>query len=584
MRSKNEKFWWGLLVINMDILKNETLVNTNNNVNNSQEAKQLEEDAKNAQEFDIVKKDGCVELFLSRYPDAKDYEIADFVNRARRSYVRAKRKELSDEAWNERLRKHIAAFKFVAPLQRELEKLIINQKMVSMEIERAKLAKEKAKLEKEKIDFLNEQLKLAKTGKSSYYRHLTTISQLEMAKRQLEDNYKHEIEKIKDDQLKGIKNAVGTEVRRVKTHYDQRFLKLSQFYEIFKQKYQSLRDINAKTQFDLNVKQQEIYNLKLQLNHLVDELRMRDERIEVALKEVDQKSKELEKVQENQPKIIEENVEREVQERMRSQINKLNSVLLDKEKTLLQEIHNRRSEIEGILAQKEKEYNDMVNNVSEMERLIRLGNDEINRIKKDYNVVVYTNRELNEAVKDLTERNEQLNKEKTFIESEKADLNKLNNLLVKKYHDSEYLQKLSEQINLDIRKIAEQQQDLGDLLKDKTASTNETNTVFNRVNDAISTLNNKLGLVSDSANGMNLVDPNDKLFPRSDDDEIISYTKDINPKTKKQSSNKLKTKIIASRKANESKKVKPKAIEKVEEEPKENRKKSLLVDKLINIE
>ena len=140
-----------------------------------------ERDLEAANAFDNEKRDACVALFMEHYPAAKDYEVADFINRARRSFVRAARQGLSDAAWEERLRRHVSTFRFIGPLQRELEKLTYNQKLVELEIERAKVAKARAQLEKDKITFLNEQAEFVRTGKSPYYGHLTTIARLEEA-------------------------------------------------------------------------------------------------------------------------------------------------------------------------------------------------------------------------------------------------------------------------------------------------------------------------------------------------------------------------------------------------------------------
>ena len=123
------------------------MLNHSNNMDPSLQNVELEKQW--SAEFERSKRNYCVAAFLSQHPEAKDYEIADFISRARRSYIRAKLKNMNDAEWDERLHKHIVTFKFIAPLQRELEKLSINQEMVSLEIERARVAKEKAKWEKE---------------------------------------------------------------------------------------------------------------------------------------------------------------------------------------------------------------------------------------------------------------------------------------------------------------------------------------------------------------------------------------------------------------------------------------------------
>lgn len=53
-------------------------------------------DRKHADDFEQNKRDHCVALFKAHYPEAKDYDIAEFISRARRSYIRSKHKSISD--------------------------------------------------------------------------------------------------------------------------------------------------------------------------------------------------------------------------------------------------------------------------------------------------------------------------------------------------------------------------------------------------------------------------------------------------------------------------------------------------------
>lgn len=478
------------------------MLNHSNNMDPSLQNVELEKQW--SAEFERSKRNYCVAAFLSQHPEAKDYEIADFISRARRSYIRAKLKNMNDAEWDERLHKHIVTFKFIAPLQRELEKLSINQEMVSLEIERARVAKEKAKLEKEKIDFLNEQANLVKNGKSSYYRHLTTISELENTKRELEENYRKEIAEIQVKRDEELKRTVASEIEKVKQHYDQRINKLSQFYELFKQKYQKLQQFNAEIQKQYDQKNQEIHNLELRIVKLDSEIQAReqeiinrDEEIRHLTTEIESKTKEIADMSEIRPDELKKRVNSEVEEQMRAQTNKLNSILLEKEKHLLVQLEKRRKEIEIALVQQQVEHEKISKDLSEAEQVAKLASEELKRVKRDYDVVVYTNRELNQAVKTLSEKNANLTKEIERVSSENAELDKLNNLLVKKYHDSEYIEAITSRLNQDLKRIAKNQEALNKLINSKKkVSDQQIMTQFENIKHDIQTVNANMGNIS----------------------------------------------------------------------------------------
>lgn len=490
-------------------------------------------DRKHADDFEHNKREHCVALFTAHYPDAKDYDIAEFVSRARRSYVRSKHKNISDAEWEERLKKHILSFKFVAPLQRQLEKLVINQELVSLEIEKAKLAKEKAKLEKERIDFLNEQANVVKNSKSSYYRHLATISELENSKRDLEANYKKELEELKQKKNEDLHWAVGSEVSKVKDYYDQRILKFSQFYELFKQKYQRLQEVNQQIQNQFETKNNEIHALEIQIVKLQGEIQNRDNQIDNLTNEIENKTIEIGEIKESQPEIIEKQVAKEVEERIRAQTNKLNSILIEKEKMLLTELEKRRNEIEQALTLKQSEFEQLNSTLSEAEQVAKLASDELKRVKRDYDVVVYTNRELNQTVKVLQEKNENLTKEIEKTSSENEELDKLNSLLVKKYHDSEYIEEVNRKISNDLKKISKSQDHLNKLINsNRKISEKRLTNAFENIKKDIDNVNENMGFINTS-----LIDKPAKssslfLSSNNNNSKMISYERDVLEQTK----------------------------------------------------
>lgn len=516
-------------------------------------------DRKHADDFERNKREHCVALFMAHYPEAKDYDVAEFISRARRSYIRSKHKNISDAEWEERLKKHILSFKFVAPLQRQLEKLVINQELVSLEIEKAKLAKEKAKLEKERIDFLNEQANVVKNSKSSYYRHLATISELENSKRDLEANYRKELEELKEKKNEDLHRAVGSEVSKVKDYYDQRILKFSQFYELFKQKYQRLQEVNQQIQAQFDNKNNEIHALEIQIVKLQGEIQNRDNQIDNLTNEVQNKTIEIGEIKEAQPEIIEKQVNKEVEERVRAQTNKLNSILIEKEKMLLNELEKRRNEIEQALTLKQSEFEQLNSTLSEAEQVAKLASDELKRVKRDYDIVVYTNRELNQTVKVLQEKNENLTKEIEKTTSENEELDKLNSLLVKKYHDSEYIEEVNRKISNDLKKISKSQDHLNHLINsNRKISEKRLTNAFNNIKKDIDSVNESMGFINTS-----LIDkPEDKASPlflanNDKNSKMISYERDVLC----QSNQLRKSSILSSKKKlgnNKIKKQKPK--------------------------
>lgn len=355
-------------------------------------------------------------------------------------------------------------------MQRELEKLTYNQKLVELEIERAKVAKARAQLEKDKITFLNEQAEFVRTGKSPYYGHLTTIARLEEAKHNVEVQYRHELEELKTKQDEALKTAVGSEIARVKEHYDERFYKLSRFYELFKEKYKKLKDVNGKMLFDLNAKMQETYGLQLQINQLNSIIQEREGLLQKANAEIAAKAKVIDDFREQQPEVIEDVISTEVTARMREQTEKLNAALLIKEKTLLEEVEKRRAEVDKTLAVKAAEVERLVIAVSELEKALQAGTEELSRVRDDYDFAARSNRELTEAIKVLRADNERLVKDLEEALAEKADAQKLNGLLVRKYRDGEERAQIEKTIDADAQKIIRGQEVLSRLLRRRIAA------------------------------------------------------------------------------------------------------------------
>lgn len=67
------------------------------NFENHDDLANLEQDKKYVEIFDNEKLDQSIKLFLDCYPNAEEYEIIDFIARTRRAFVKAKRKNISDE-------------------------------------------------------------------------------------------------------------------------------------------------------------------------------------------------------------------------------------------------------------------------------------------------------------------------------------------------------------------------------------------------------------------------------------------------------------------------------------------------------
>lgn len=73
----------------------------------------------------------------------------------------------------------------------------------------------------------------------------------------------------------------------------------------------------------------------------------------------------------------------------------------------------------------------MKNALIQAEETAKLTTNELERIKSEYDLVIYTNRELNEAIKVEQERAKELAAKVEMLTAENNDLDKLNNLLVK---------------------------------------------------------------------------------------------------------------------------------------------------------
>ena len=324
---------------------------------NSSEVVDSNFDKMNAATFDSEKLDNAIALFCEKYPNAQDHEIIDFIGRARRSFIKAKRRNISDKEWVEKLKKYIDNFKLVLPLKQELEKLILNQKLVQMQIEQTQIIKEKAELEKEKINFLLEQNNLLKNGKSSIYPNLTTIDKLETIKKNIEDHYKNQLSKIYSEHSNTLKNTINSEVARVHQEFENRYKQWSKFYEMFKEKYANLQNFSLKIREELNDKNNETYDLKLKVNQLINGIKSQKEQINFLKNEILKRNEAIHNLKNNQPNIIKQSVEQELEVIIKDQNNKLHSILSEKEKKLVSEFEQRRNEIEKILSDKEEEFN-----------------------------------------------------------------------------------------------------------------------------------------------------------------------------------------------------------------------------------
>ncbi len=450
--------------------------------------------------FDKQKLDPAIKLFLKHYPDAKDYEVIDFVTRSRRSYLRAKRQNLDDASWLETLKNYVKSFKFTQPLENEIRKITFNQQLVEMKIELAKLAKEKAKLEKEKIDFLLEQNNLSKTGKSAIYPNLTTITKLEAVKKDIENRYRKVLKDLQARQKDSMKNAIDSEVERVRDEFDQRYNQWSRFYEMFKQKYFNLQNFSLQMRDELNDKNNESYDLKLKINQLMNELKSQESQIKMLTSELEKRTQTLEDFKNSQPIIIKKNVERELEDRMQAQTNKLNSILLEKEKILVGEIENRRNEIESVLESKRKEFDRMVSTTKEIEAQLKVSNEELQKAKSDYSRVAKDNEALTNEIQGFRSKYEKLGQLLAKLQADNADLEKLNRLLVKKYNDSRYFEIANQQLTDEISQITKTQESLLNLISENRAQGGKVADSFKTLTADIRNLDSKF----DAIKAMNL--------------------------------------------------------------------------------
>ncbi|WP_033159657.1 coiled-coil domain-containing protein [Mycoplasmoides alvi] len=508
------------------------------NFEDSSEVSNENEDKVNANIFDTEKLDVAINMFLEKHPECKDHEIIDFIGRARRSYVRAKRKNLTDEQWLQKLEKHISTFKLVVPLQHELEKLMLNQKMVQMQIEQTKIIKEKAKLEKDKIDFLIEQNNLSKNGKSSIYPNLTTVDKLETIKKDIEKHYYDELNKIKLEQSGNMQNVINSEVSRLHSEFDSRYKQWSQFYEMFKQKYINLQNFSIQMREELNTKNNESYDLKLRINQLINGLKHQESQIDFLKSEIEKRNKAIDYFRANQPSIIRENVEHQLDERLKEQNNAVNLILLEKEKNLLANFEDRRNKIESeyesrrnriesdfetrrnqielefetrrnqieldfknkqdemekLFAEKQKEHDLIKENAKELEKLWSIDNVKLKEFENKNDELTIRNKSLTKSVEALKNQNNDLMQMITKLRSENLDLSKLNNLLVKKYNDSQFFESTNEKLTVDMSKLIENQKKLLNLLNNnKPITSNEqVNLIQNEFIQKTYNSNNKL--------------------------------------------------------------------------------------------
>lgn len=489
--------------------------NFNDTEDDNNHSHSLEFDIKNANDFDKIKRDLCLEIFLAQYPDAKDYEIVDFIDKARRSYVRAMRKNISESVWIEHLKNHIKIYNLIQPLQRELDKVLINQEKIALELEHAKLAKEKAMLEKQKIDFIVKQSEYIKNNSDlsvENKKYLITVEEFKILKKEIEDNYINQLNELKTKQNEELRTVIDNEIIQIKNQYNKRIEKLAELYNAFKEKYKNLVVFNNNIYETLNLKNNEFEKLQIELNKMTDEIKNRENKIlefELLMTQnndkynkllsektkkmetlLADKDKEIKKIYELQSKTIKNTINEEFKNILENETDRLNSLFLTREKNMNIRFNNERKELNNILTQKQKEIDQMSNDVANVKRMIKSSAFELERVKKDYDLIVNKNQELQEFVKNLKNEKQLLNKEKKTMESKINNLIKTNDMLTKKYEDLTNIKEVNKKFSNEVKKINNDQEHL----INKKISSPEISSNFDKLNEKIKELNQHLKL------------------------------------------------------------------------------------------
>ncbi|MDC4163369.1 hypothetical protein [Mycoplasma bradburyae] len=449
------------------------------------------------QDFNINKADYCINSFLTQHPSATEQDLADFLENARNSYVRARKNGMSDELWLEHLHKYIKTYKFVAPLQRELDKLIHNKNLTDIELEKAELAKQRAEFEKERIEFLNEQSEFIQKGRSKHFEHIVTLSEHEATKKDLELKYYKEIEEIKNKhQEEFIKNQEETkkifdeEVNNLKDFYDRKIEKISDYYNKLKEKVVQLKEENAKlvgeiyerdvtTENQIALRTRDYYeeiekikkvlrNYEILSFELKSKVKEKDYLLNQLRAKIKHKDEEFKKFIQDQPEIVNQLINDGIKQGVKVKFSQLESKLKEQvekyEDTVGKTYEKHKNEVDKILIANEAKIEVMKNALLQAEETAKLTTNEIERIKSEYDLIVYTNRELNEAIKLEQEKNKELLAKVEALTAENNDLDKLNNLLVKKYNDNDHLLSVSKSISEQLDKINASQRSLQKVL------------------------------------------------------------------------------------------------------------------------
>lgn len=472
------------------------------------------------QDFDNYKAEYCISTFLAQHPQASEYDLRDFLESAKRSYLRAKRNHMSDELWLEHLHKFIKSYKLVAPLQRELDKLILNKDFTNLELEKAELAKQKAELEKERIAFLNEQNEFIQNGKSKHFDHIVTASEYEATKKELELKYYKEIEAIKNKhQEELVKNQEETkkifdeEINNIKDFYDRKLEKVSSYYNKLKEKLAELkednnkliseiyeRDLVSENQLALRTKDyyEEIEKVRKILRNyevlsfeLKTKIKEKDYLLNQLKNKLKHKDDEFKKFIKDQPEIVNQLINDGIKQGVKVKFNQLETKLKEQvkqyEDTVGRTYEKHKNEVDKILIANETKVEVMKNALIQAEETAKLTTNELERIKSEYDLVIYTNRELNEAIKVEQERAKELAAKVEMLTAENNDLDKLNNLLVKKYNDNDHLLSVSKSISEQLDKINASQLSLQKVLQ--TSDDDKTNQKIIDLNKAIDQVN-----------------------------------------------------------------------------------------------
>ncbi|WP_255565813.1 hypothetical protein [Mycoplasma sp. E35C] len=450
------------------------------------------------EDFDANKAEYCINAFLTQHPNAKEYDVSDFLESAKKSYLRAKKNNMPDHLWVEHLHKYIKTYKFVAPLQRELDKLILNKNFTDLELEKAELAKQKAELEKERIAFLNEQNELIQNGKSKHFDHIVTVSEHEATKKDLELKFYKEVEEIKNKHQEDFvrsqeetKKIFEEEITKMKDFYDRKIEKISDYYNKLKEKVTQLkeensnlmheiyeRDVNTENQIALRTQDYyaEIDKIKKVLRNyeilsfeLKTKVKEKDLLVNQLKTKIKHKDDEFKKFIKDQPDIVNQLINDGIKEGVKIKFaqleQKLKQEVKEYEETVERTYEKHKNEVDKILIANEAKIEVMKNALLQAEETAKLTTNEMKRIKSEYDLIVYTNRELNEAIKVEQEKNKELAAQVELLTAENTDLDKLNNLLVKKYNDNDHLLSVSKSISDQLDKINASQLSLQKVLK-----------------------------------------------------------------------------------------------------------------------